>query len=356
MMRSQPAAKLKSDKRKAAASDRVLRDTLMRHWTMLRLVPRHPVKTTSSALTKALLTEGFEISKRSVERDLDLLSGAFPLICDDRGKPFGWSWKADAKPLHVPGLQAHEALVFKLAEAHLTKLLPTALRAPLVPYFKLADQRMKEADPGRGPASWLSKVRVVPPAQPLLPAPVSEEVFRAVTQALLDGVQLSSRYVPRGANKPTEYRLHPLGIVHRGPVSYLVATAWNYDDTRMFAIHRFTSAKVLDEPARKPAGFDLDAYIGSGALGFRYSADSLRLVARFDAAAVEHLRETPLSKDQTLKEGGDSVTLTATVPDTAQLRWWLLGFGEQVEVMSPPTLRHEIAATAKGMAARYRSA
>jgi len=346
----------KSAKEKAATSERVLRDTLLRHWTMLRLVPRHPVRTTSSVLTKALLAEGFNISKRSVERDLDLLSVDFPLICDDRSKPYGWSWKADAKPLHLPGLQAHEALVFKLAEAHLSSLMPSALHASLKPYFRLAEQRLKDADTGRGPASWPSKVRVVSSTPPLLPPKVSEEIFRAITQALLDGKQLSARYLARGAEKPTEYRLNPLGLVHRSPVSYLVATAWNYKDPLMYALHRFASAKPLEQHARPIPGFELDEYIGSGALGFRYSDDPIELVARFHAAAAEHLRETPLAKDQTLMGEGDFVTLTATVADTAQLRWWLLGFADYVEVVAPPALRKEIANAAERMAAKYRAA
>jgi predicted DNA-binding transcriptional regulator YafY len=325
----------------------------MRHWTMLRLVPRHPIKTTSAALTKALLAEGFNISKRSVERDIDLLSADFPLICDDRAKPYGWSWKADAKPLHLPGLQAHEALVFKLAEAHLTALMPTALRGSLEPYFKLADQRLRATDAHRGPASWPSKVRVVSPTQPLLPPKVSEAIFRAVTQALLDGVQLLARYMPRGADKPTEYRLNPLGLIHRSPVSYLVATAWDYNDPHIFALHRFTSAKLLEQAARSTPTFDLDEYIRGGALGFQYSNEPLRLVARFQAAAAEHLRETPLAQDQTLKVTDGHVVLTATVPDTAQLRWWLLGFGDNVEVLAPPALRQEIAIAVEAMAAQY---
>lgn len=321
---------------------------------MLRLVPRHPVKTTSAALTNALLAEGFKISKRSVERDLDLLSADFPLTCDDRAKPYGWSWKADAKPLHLPGLQAHEALVFKLAEAHLMALMPAALRASLEPYFKLADQRLKDDHAHRGLASWPSKVRVVSPTQALLPPKVSETIFRTITQALLNGVQLSARYMPRGADGPTEYQLNPLGLIHRSPVSYLVATAWEYNDPLIFALHRFTSAKPLEQAARSIPTFDLDKYIASGALGFAYSDEPVRLVARFQASAAEHLRETPLAQDQALKVADGHVTLTATVPDTAQLRWWLLGFGDDVEVLAPPALRQEIANAAEGMASQYR--
>jgi len=43
------------------------------------------------------------------------------------------------------------------------------------------------------------------------------------------------------------------------------------------------------------------------------------------------------------------VRVTATVRDTLQLRWWLLGFGEKVDVIIHETLREEFAETAREM-------
>jgi WYL domain len=57
----------------------------------------------------------------------------------------------------------------------------------------------------------------------------------------------------------------------------------------------------------------------------------------------DHLRETPLSADQTI-----------TVQWTPQLEWWLLGFGAGVTVLAPAALRDKIAHTAHSMAALYR--
>jgi predicted DNA-binding transcriptional regulator YafY len=41
------------------------------------------------------------------------------------------------------------------------------------------------------------------------------------------------------------------------------------------------------------------------------------------------------------------------VLDTQQLRWWLLGFGDGVEVMKPAKLRREFRDMARGMAEIY---
>jgi predicted DNA-binding transcriptional regulator YafY len=43
----------------------------------------------------------------------------------------------------------------------------------------------------------------------------------------------------------------------------------------------------------------------------------------------------------------------ATVADTGQLRWWLLGFGGRVEVQEPLGLREELKNHAVRMVGRY---
>jgi len=50
----------------------------------------------------------------------------------------------------------------------------------------------------------------------------------------------------------------------------------------------------------------------------------------------KHLYETPLSDDKSITEIGDGrMMVKATVLNTEELRWWLLGFGRHVEVVSP---------------------
>ncbi len=57
-----------------------------------------------------------------------------------------------------------------------------------------------------------------------------------------------------------------------------------------------------------------------------------------------HLVETPLSEDQVIESvDADHVCVTATVRDTAQLEWWLLGFGSSVLVLEPVALAVRIA-------------
>ena len=136
---------------------------------------------------------------------------------------------------------------------------------------------------------------------------------------------------------------------------YLVATAWNFETPVHYALHRFESAELLDEPALKPRGFDLDIYLSETA-AFQYPLQNehIRLVADFDAGAAEHLIERPLSDNQTFEHRPDGrVRITATVTDTAELRWWLRGYGELVEIIKPQSLKMEFKESAKLLIGRY---
>jgi predicted DNA-binding transcriptional regulator YafY len=59
-------------------------ETILRHWQTLRRIPRYPQKITAGDICQHLHDEGYEVGKRTVERDLHALSRIFPLVLDER--------------------------------------------------------------------------------------------------------------------------------------------------------------------------------------------------------------------------------------------------------------------------------
>ena len=135
-----------------------------------------------------------------------------------------------------------------------------------------------------------------------------------------------------------------------------VRTFWEYDDKRSRALHRIERASVTDKRRRVPKGFDLDAWLDGGNLGYLVDEKPLSLVLRFHKDAAVTVLETPLCADQKLREEPDGWTrVEARVPDTRVLRAWLRSFGPLVEVVAPKALRAEFAAAAEELALRYGS-
>jgi len=328
-------------------------DTFMRQWHMLRLIPRFPSKASTSQLAHSLADEGFEVTRRTLQRDLAKLAVIYPLVCDERNKPFGWSWSSDAAFLDIPSMDSHTALAFWMANQHLKPLLPTTTLKKLQPHFDAAKEVLNHIETNHGAPAWRKKVRVLPQGQELKAVQVDDDVQQQVYDGLLRNRKIMVTYKARCEAHAKEYALNPLGMVLKDGISYLVCSIKNYSDIRLLTLHRIQKASVLDQPLSIPDGFNLDAYIQSGEFGFRLQG-TIAFKALFSKAAALHLGERPLSDEQMMRVQDDErVLITASIQDTSELRWWLLGFGSQVEVLQPEYIRNEIIKIIQASMKRY---
>ena len=311
-----------------------------------------------------------EMDERSVQRVLALLGEAgFLEAVNPDAKPLQWRWPKGRKFMTLPRLSDQEVLAFRLLERFLEPLLPRSSYRALLPYFDAAQDELDQMSFWAPVKNWETKVRIVPPAQPLLPPePPSalataaarqdwehqqDKIRAAILEALFENRQCAVEYQQLWRDEPARWTLHPLAYLHRGPAFYLLCTIDEYADVRQLAVHRMRSATVLDQKASKPAGFNVDREVERNQ-GMGGSGEPLRLVARFWKRAGLHLLETRLAADQVVgDEDDDHFRLTATVDDTAQLRWWLLSFGSKVEVLEPVGLREEMGNQAYWMNRMY---
>lgn len=104
------------------------RSTLSRQWQLLQLLPQRGSGDTARELTRKLAEAGFKTTKRTVERDLEELSRVFPLRCNNKSKPYGWSWTVPGN-LQLSAITLPEALTLKLTEESLRPLFPAHLFA-----------------------------------------------------------------------------------------------------------------------------------------------------------------------------------------------------------------------------------
>ena len=129
----------------------------------------------------------------------------------------------------------------------------------------------------------------------------------------------------------------------RGAVSYLVASVWGYTEVQLYALHRFSKVEILKDAVRVPAGFSLDEAIANGLAEFASQDTPIKLQLRCTEWVANYLAETPLSADQKIEPAADGwVRLSASVNDTWQLHWWLMGQGAGVEVCAPVGLRDNV--------------
>ncbi len=146
-------------------------------------------------------------------------------------------------------------------------------------------------------ARWADKVCVVQPTQPLLPPHIADDVINVVHEALLKEEQIEIDY-RNAAGKRRKLVLHPLGLMQRGPASYLIALCFNYDDPRPYPLHRMLSAKRLHLDARRKEGFTIKKYADEQ--GHFGSGKMITFKARVRGHLIRVLEETKLEEKQTL--------------------------------------------------------
>lgn len=330
-------------------------DNFYRRFRMLQLVQRSRKKTSTRYLVDELAKEGIQISQRSIQRDLKFLSQTyFPTLKGDGNLDAqGWSWDKDTQLLDIPALDLVTALTFQLTEKFLSNKLPTSVIESLKPYFNLARKRVNETSQNDH-TDILDKIRIISRNQPLLPAGVDSLHLETIYDALEQQKQIRCRYTKK-SGEIVGYDLNPLGLVFHDTVMYLIASAWEYEDILQFAIHRFVACEKGDKDANIPAHFNIDTYISEG--NFEYMVGEplqIEVELLFYDQVGTHLQETQLSSDQIFTSEADGRTrIRATVKNSSQLRWWLLGFGEYVEVIKPGFLREEFAHISNIMSQRY---
>jgi len=81
-----------------------------------------------------------------------------------------------------------------------------------------------------------------------------------------------------------------------------------------------------------------------------------QVVVRFSKLVAQNVAEVHWHKTQrvALRDDG-SADFHVTVSGLNEISWWILGYGDQAEVIEPPELRQLIAERAKRMAEKYGS-
>ncbi len=279
-------------------------------------------------LHEQLSETGIVRDRRTIQRQLKMLSEQFDIVRDDSSKPYGYKWKELSKCLSVPMLSNKESLLLILAQQQLKSLLPTSVMASMDGFFQQARSNLGPTTTAKHEREWLSKIRVVNDSFALLPPKINPEILERVSDALFGNFWLKLTYQNR-SGKRSESDVMPLGLAQQGPRLYLVCRYRDQENERTLALHRIVSAHVSTLTFERPKGFSLQKYDDEGRFGFG-DGTKVHLSFRIDKDHGSHLLEYKLSQDQEVKEIGDQFEIKATVIDSAHLDWWLKGFGDAV--------------------------
>jgi predicted DNA-binding transcriptional regulator YafY len=316
-------------------------------------------------VSAAELAQEFEVSVRTVYRDVDALSAAGVPVFAQRGRgggiALGRGWQKaleglggltalEARGVPVAGLRSVArdlGLGVEAAEVQL-KLLAS------LPAEAAADAALMAQRIHIDPLPWYHR----PETLPLLPA---------LAAAVWQGRQVQVRYGSWGGE--SERTLAPLGLVLKGGLWYLVATAVNTGrehrrrpTPKTYRVSSILTLSALPQAARRPAGFVLAAHwpqavaqfesqLMAGRAQVRLSPEGLRILRAEQPAAAAWVERTQRPAQGPRWAGWVEAELPTEAEPYAARQ--LLRLGTEVEVLAPASLRAAVAAEARRVAQRH---
>jgi len=152
-----------------------------------------------------------------------------------------------------------------------------------------------------------------------------------------------------------ERRLWPLFLEPSatGHTCYLMAWDPKPKEVRIYKVERISAVTVLEDRFSPPLGFSVRDHL-AGAWGIWSSAEPVEVELLFKRDAVRRARETiwhPSQRSETMPDGRLRITLK--VGSILEIRYWVLGWGGDCEVVLPVELREDIQAEIRAMARTY---
>ncbi len=319
-------------------------EQLARQWQMIQRLAK-----SRAGVSLDDLADDLEVVKRTVYRDLDaLMLAGFPVVSEKRDGRTHYRFLETFRLGDVP-FTPDEVLALAFGEDLLRVLEGTVFHDSI-------RSALAKIRAGLGPelGEYLERLgdsfRVLP--GPHKSYAHLRETIRTLNEAVIAEKSVKMRYRTGRTGSVSQRVLDPYRVWYRSGGLYVVGHDHKSGELRTFAVDRIREIESTGEPFRVADDFDFEAYIGSSFGVIAEPATTVRI--RFDKRWADYVAERTWHPSQEIaKRPGGRIELTMEVGGTADLRTWILSFGDGAEVLEPASLRREVAAELAKAAARY---
>lgn len=296
------------------------------------------------------LSEVFEVSYKTVQRDIDFMRDQLLLPIDYDQTRHGFRYTKPVSQFPLVKVSQGELVSLLVAQKALEQYRGTSFEAPLRSAFdKLAS--------GLDDKTSVS-LRELSRAVSFRPSgiPVAElRTFDILADAVLTSRVVEFSYLSPRARKAQRRRVEPLHLSCIAGQWYLLAHDQVRGARRTFSLPRIRRPKNLRKPFRRPSDFSAEKMLADSFSAFESrQAEVVRIrLTPFAARLAAERKWHPSQKLKKQADGGAEISLkVGLAPDLTQ---WILGWGDQAEVLAPDSLRRDIAAMISRMAGLYPS-
>lgn len=288
-------------------------------------------------------------SRRTLFRDLDVLRDAGVALEYDR---------------RHDGYTLADALRFAPGQLSTTEVVSLVALAEQVgddrhvPFFSPAGDAARKLQ-SRLDAPEKAQLADLASAITLVPNGVADldtkqREFEQLLAARRDRQVLRMSYASLTEWEEISTKLRPYQLIYSRHSWYVVGRSSQHREVRMFKLSRIKSLEPTDEEFTMPRGFSVKRYLGNAWRIVPEPGKDLAVVVRFSPLVATNVAEVQWHPTQRLEPQPDgSLLFHATVAGVNEISWWILGYGDQAEVLKPSRLRNLIAERARSMARLY---
>ena len=316
---------------------------------LLRMMRIHRMLQTGDFPNCQVLSHVFEVSYKTIQRDIDFMRDQLGLPIDYDTVEHGFHYTREVT--EFPTLLLEEGEIFALLVAQ--KAAEQYRGTPFEKALGSAFSKLVAGLPSRSEISLqdLSQALSFRPAGPRVD---DLSAFQTIGSALFDSHELSFRYRKPGDGEGAERRVQPY---HLGCIAgqwYLIGLDLGRNAVRTFALARITRLKNLKRRFERPKDFSLDTMLSESFSAFESTNPQLVRIL-FDPVAAALVSERKWHPSQKLTPRRDgSAELTMKVGLAPDLESWILGWGPRAEVLAPAALRRSVAGAHGRAALKYR--
>jgi predicted DNA-binding transcriptional regulator YafY len=291
------------------------------------------------------LAAHFNVNRATIHRDLEEISQRVNLIQEDAGR----YRIPETEYIREVRLSNAEALTIYLA---LRRFIRQTSHAPA--FFGTAIRKITVALHHSSLAEQLGESTEVLDTQRQA-SRHQTEVWNRLLQGWYESVVVKLEY-RKGRQTQTEthdfepYLFEPAVLSHG---TYVIGWSRTRGQLRTFKVDRIQRVSLTAQfftPNQDVTAVDLLRH----AWGVWYGVDLTKVVLRFAPEVAARVRETIWHPSQVLEEQPDgSLLWSVEIAGTLELVSWIRGWGHEVEVLAPESLRAEIADSLRKAAALY---
>jgi predicted DNA-binding transcriptional regulator YafY len=180
-------------------------------------------------------------------------------------------------------------------------------------------------------------------------------VYECLREAVAIRKSVRIRYGSVSENREIRTKLQPYRLFFSRRSWYVIGRSSLHRETRTFNLGRINDIEKLDERYQIPRGFSLERFFRNAWHLIPEPGPDSDVIVRFGVKVAQNVSEVVWHKTQRLAwEADGSLLFQVRVSGVNEISWWIMGYGDQAEVLEPAPLRRLVADRAERTAALYR--